>query len=175
MNDATIKRLVYSTVYTIYDPMEIITCLTLIVEILLQEEWWIGRDRKEPRVKWDDQLPPNVWKRWHEFVQQIQALGKLRIPIGPRPASFHFACTNFQLQTYCEASSLGYSAIVYVRTEFNSNINIAFIRARVAQVSQLTITRMALLNAFLSYRLSKKEQLGYPHPQHPPGATENTE
>ncbi len=83
---ARTKRQVYSTVSKIFDPLGFLARVTLIPKIILQEVWWVGRDTSEAKIKWDDQLPPTALKEWKGFVEKIEALRNIRVPISLRPA-----------------------------------------------------------------------------------------
>ncbi len=158
LSEAKTKRQVYSAVSKIFDPMGFLACVTLIPKIILQEVWRVGKDTSEPKIKWDDQLPPDALKEWNGFVGKMEALKCLRIPRSLRPPHFEASTTTFQLHIFCDASALGYSAIVYLRSEHKQQVNVAFVtaRARVAPVDQQTIPRLELLAALLGYRLGSK-------------------
>lgn len=166
LENATTKRQVYSAITRIFDPMGFIACVTLIPKIVLQEVWRIGRDTKEPRVKWDDELPEGALKQWNSFVRKIKSLTGLHIPRSFRPPSFPATLTEFQLHIFCDASSRGYSAIVYLRCQYLTEVYIAFVtaRARVAPLDQQSIPRLELLAAVLGCRLGTTVKEGLKSP-----------
>ncbi len=98
--EAKTKRQVYSAVSKIFDPMGFLACVTLIPKIILQEVWRIGRDTSEPKIRWDDQLPPKALKEWNGFVEKLEVLKNLRVPRSLcRPTSRNYkqssSCTCF--------------------------------------------------------------------------------
>ena len=67
------KRSILSESAKIFDPLGLVSCVTVIVKILFQRLWERGID-------WDSPLPADIQKDWKEWRNQLQELSSLRIP-----------------------------------------------------------------------------------------------
>lgn len=138
--------------------MGFLACVTLIPKILLQDIWRYGRDDGEAdkwKIGWDDRLPENLLKRMYAFAGELNVLQALRVVRSLRPLDFDPALTTYQLHTFCDNSTRGYGAVVYLRAQCGSStsVNLVTARAKVAPVQQQTIPRLELMGAILGYRL----------------------
>ncbi len=152
------KRGILACVSSVFDPMGFVSCVTLVAKILLQDIWRYGRDRVGERVEkvgWDDTLPTIFMERWHAFTDGLKNLKTLHIPRCLRPTCFTPDLTTYQLHIFCDASTRGYAAIVYLRAQHGTSVSVSLVtaRAKVAPVKQQTIPRLELMGAVLGYRL----------------------
>lgn len=152
------KCQILSAVSSVFDPLGFLSCVTLTPKLILQDIWRVGKDSGIPRIGWDDMLPPELQERWESYSKYLDTLETLHIPRNLRPTHFLVTNTTFQLHTFCDASQQGYSAVVYLRAQFNNEISTSFVtaRAKVAPVRQLTIPRLELMAAVMGYRLGRR-------------------
>ena len=141
-------------VASVFDPLGFLACITLIPKLILQEIWKVGKDN-EKKIGWDDHLPVHIQALWDAFAKGLCQLESLHIVRSLRPFRYQMSGTKFQLHIFVDASLRGYSAVVYLRAEWNQEVSVAFVtaRARVSPVRQLTVPRLELLEAVMGYRL----------------------
>lgn len=135
-------------------------CVTIVPKIILQNVWRIGRDTEEPRTKWDGRLPSEGAKGVAEVYMRIEKPGWTTYTTEPTSRTLYIGSDHLSTSRFFNASSMGYSAIVYFRSTYQGEVNVAFVtaRARVAPVDQLSIPRLELLAGVLGYRLGKRVQ-----------------
>ena len=67
------KRSILSDSAKIFDPLGLVSCVTIIVKILFQCLWERGVDRDSP-------LPAELQREWKEWRSQLPELSSLRVP-----------------------------------------------------------------------------------------------
>jgi len=102
-------------------------------------------------LKWDEPLPPNVHDEWIAFVSDLPSLLNIRVPryLNSRQGA------SCYLLGFCDASQLGYAAVVYVRmTDVDANAFVFLIgtKTKLAPIKSLTIPRLELNAALLLAR-----------------------
>lgn len=145
---ANSKRNVLSQVATIFDPLGWIAPVVFWAKSFLQELWTRGMD-------WDTQLDPELSSRWAEFASQLPSLSKLKLPrlcVVPH--------SKIQIIGMCDASMLGYAAVVYLRCVSSNQVKISIIKAKtkVAPLKVQTVPRLELCGAVLLSKLMQSLQ-----------------
>ncbi|XP_074032056.1 uncharacterized protein [Leptinotarsa decemlineata] len=142
------KRQILSLTAQIFDPLGILSPVTIRAKIILQELWKL-------KLSWDESLPSNLHTEWSNYQSQLQCLNSIKIP---RQAS----CPNpvsVQFHGYCDASQTAYGACIYIRcsdTLGNCTSNLYCAKTRVAPLKVLTIPRLELSGALLLAELVDK-------------------
>ena len=67
------KHLISSDSAKIFDPLGLVSCVTIVVKIIFQRLWERGID-------WDSPLPADIERDWKEWRNQLPELSSLRIP-----------------------------------------------------------------------------------------------
>jgi hypothetical protein len=141
------KRNVVSLTAKFFDPLGIVSPVTVLFKIFFQELCVSG-------VNWDDTLTEEQLERWNQLKK---SLGGPRTLIIPRlyfetPLS---SLENPQLIGFCDASRRAYAAVVYVRAIVDGTIQVKFVAAktRIAPLKEITIPRLELLAAVLLSKL----------------------
>lgn len=139
--DVITKRTVASEAAKLYDPNGFLGPVVIVGKLFIQELWRIGID-------WDQSIPTDLRKRWIEFYESLSLLEELKIPrwLGTNSKD------KIELHVFVDASSVGYGAVVYVRTiRPDGEILTALItsKTRVAPVKTLSIPRLELCAAEL--------------------------
>lgn len=67
------KRIILSTISQIYDPLGLLSPVTIIVKILLQKLWLA-------KIGWDDPVPHNILMEWQFFLERLSYLKDLQFP-----------------------------------------------------------------------------------------------
>ncbi|XP_041785593.1 uncharacterized protein LOC121600875 [Anopheles merus] len=140
------KREVLSFVMCIYDPLGLISHLTIQGRIIMQAVHLAVED-------WDAKIPDNLATKWHEWTTTISEAKDLAIP---RPIT---AAGNapIDIHTFVDASLDAFAACVYARSCFKGCyvVRLVAAKARVAPIHSLTIPKLELQAAILGARLTE--------------------
>jgi hypothetical protein len=68
----TTKRQCLSTVYSIYDPVGLLTPVTVAAKIILRKVW-----AARPHIDWDDPLPTEIQRDWDSFRESLDQIRNL--------------------------------------------------------------------------------------------------
>jgi len=138
------KRGMLSLIARMFDPLGLLSPVTFFAKTLIQRVWKAG-------LSWDEQLPPEIAEPWRKYVVDLPNLKCIRIPrfLGTR--------RNMQCSIcgFCDASSNGYAAVVYLRavdSSGRSTLSLLGARSKIAPVKSITIPRLVLCAAFLLAR-----------------------
>ena len=140
------KRSILSTISTLFDPLGLLSPITIKAKILIQELWAIKLD-------WDDHLPMMVTNKWTTFLNTLQEMTHLTFPrwLGCKSTD------KIEIHGFCDASQQAAAAAVYLRsTDSNGiiSINLVASKTKVAPLKKLTIPRLELSGAVLLAKLS---------------------
>ncbi|XP_045541793.1 uncharacterized protein LOC106716081 isoform X1 [Papilio machaon] len=142
------KRYIMSIISQIFDPLGLLSCVTITVKVLLQRLWLL-------QIDWDDEVPSDIRHTWQAFVSALPTLRTLRIPrhaIGDNPI-------YVELHVFSDASESAYGACVFVRTvNADSTVacNLLCSKSKVAPLKSVSIPRLELCGALLGARLCEK-------------------
>ncbi|XP_043498680.1 uncharacterized protein LOC122521983 [Polistes fuscatus] len=134
-------------------PLGFVCSALLLPRLLLQETW-------NQKLNWDDDVPYESKQQFLLWVDDLINLKKIRIPrcfLGEIEEN-----SKVSIHTFCDASSVAYAAVVYIRVESPSGVKIYFAQAknRIAPVkkeksnTRLSIPRLELLAAVTGVRLT---------------------
>lgn len=142
------KRTMLSTMAQIFDPLGLINPCILQAKLILQTLWSL-------KIAWDDPVPIQIQTQWFKFVKSLTHINNIKIPrhITCEFPKFH------DIHTFSDASTLGYSACVYLRSiDHNNQVTVHLITAksRVAPLKPITVPRLELCGALLAARLTAK-------------------
>jgi hypothetical protein len=74
------KRECLSTIYSIYDPLGILTPVTVAAKIILRKIW-----AARPHIDWDVTLPSNIQRDWDSFRKSLLEIGNLSFTRSIKP------------------------------------------------------------------------------------------
>ena len=143
------KRLILSDSAKIFDPLGLVSCVTIVVKIIFQRLWERGID-------WDSPLPADIERDWKEWRNQLPELSSLRIPRCYAPINCQIV--DRQLIGFSDASERAYSAMVYLRsvdTAGGVHISLVEAKTKVAPIKKVSLPRLELCGAHLLARLVK--------------------
>ena len=142
------KRNVISLATRFYDPLEVISPITVRFKQLFQRLC-------EGSLDWDEPLKGELLAEWESLTSDLQQFTPLQIPRCYLPMSDGRSTYSFSLRGYCDASKGAYAAVVYIQVEGDDVISSQFLcsKTRVAPVKKTTIPRLELLSALLLARL----------------------
>ncbi|UYV67050.1 hypothetical protein LAZ67_4003762, partial [Cordylochernes scorpioides] len=146
------KRDLLSNIARIFDPIGFLSPTTVALKIIMQELWRGG-------TGWDEHIPNDIKEKWNNFRAELLKLEDLSIP------RYVWACEkdrDVQLHGFCDASSVAYSAVCYLRTvSLDGQVHISMI---VTKYSTFIKTRRIIawcLRFITNCRVSlKKREIG---------------
>lgn len=139
------KRVILSTISQIYDPLGLLAPSIVLAKILLQKLWL-------HKLGWDDPIPSDIVKIWHNFINKLTHLQNIRIPRHVK--GLHSKYTN--LHIFTDASQDAYGACAYVSTyDDHSPITVRLLcaKTKVAPIKPVTIPRLELCGALIGAKL----------------------
>ena len=140
------KQNVVSVVSRFYDPLGLVTPVTIRFKIFMQALY-------EATVAWDQPLTGKFLHKWQCLVAELQDSESIRIP--------RYYCHNvegeilsYELCGFCDASMGAYAAVVYVvvRTTTDRFVRFLASKTRVAPTQTLTIPRLELLSGQINHK-----------------------
>ena len=141
------KRSVLKLSAKIFDPIGILSPFTINMKCLFQTLCIDNLD-------WDTELSGKSLSTWNLLLRDLQAIKSIRIP------RCYFTCSkpisNHQIHGFSDASEKAYSAVVYLRTEYQDgtvDINMVALKTRVSPLKRQSIPRLELLGANILARL----------------------
>lgn len=143
-NKPVTKRTISSAIARIYDPNGYLAPVIIKAKSFLQELW-------KMKVKWDEPLAEKMCNDWHNFYATLSAINHLKIPRWIQTTKGR----EIELIGFCDASNLGYDAVIYVRCSSGSLVwcNMLTAKTKIAPVKTVTTPRLELCGAVLLAKL----------------------
>ena len=140
------KRITLAEVAKLFDPMGLVSPVTLRGKHLMQKTWAAGLD-------WDEELPPDLrqeFNAWHNDFRSLTQLGIDRKVVKKGSE------TKF-LAAFGDASSYAYATAIYLVTsntkgDLTSNLVFSKTRVKPLDMSDKEIPRLELLAALITAR-----------------------
>jgi hypothetical protein len=145
------RRGVLSTVFSIYDPLGLVSPVVLFAKRIFQETCYDG-------LKWDDQLPIGLLKKWQKWLEEVELISSFQIP---RCFKMGSTCSEAQLHIFCDGSQTAYAAVAYYRciTEKEASCSLIIAKTRLVPLkgsALATVPRIELNGAKLAVQLRNK-------------------
>ena len=137
-NNGFTKRHVLSYVAKTFDPLGLITPITITSRILMQKLWKL-------KLGWDEIIPDDLKTEWLKILPELQRASKLEFPRNIMVSS------DTILHAFCDASNAAYGAVIYATNNLTSNLLIS--KGRVTPLKSKSIPRLELIAANLAARL----------------------
>ena len=143
---AITKREVLRWSSTIFDPLGLITPVTISAKLFLQQLW-------QKNISWDTTLNHDLFTRWMAIAHAITDATTLSLcrkysALLPIPQS-----TSTYLHVFADASFKAYGAVAYIQQD-NGSPSFVISKSRAAPLKQLTLPRLELKAAVLAAKLS---------------------
>lgn len=147
LSQSNTKRGILQAVSSIFDPIGLITPVTLSAKLLVQDLWKEGKD-------WDQEISNTQSSRWTEIKEELKLIETISIPrfIGTTNNS-----AKYKLLCFTDASKKAYAAVIYLLTQTpnTTEVNIVFSKSRLAPTKEVTIPRLELLGVLIGIRCLK--------------------
>lgn len=143
------KRSVLQSFARSFDPLGFLTPFTIRIKCLFQEMWERG-------LSWDEELPPDLTRKWQQWCSELPQLHQLCISRWYRadmqPQNSH----TLKLHVFCDASERAYSAVAHLQGETKDGemtTSLVASKSRVAPLKRMTLPRLELMGAVIGARL----------------------
>jgi len=140
----TTKRQVLQATARFYDPLGLLSPVSVVGKLLFQDTWCRG-------LAWDELLPPDPGALWNTWISTLPHLAHLHIPqwVGTVDRS------HSRVHMFCDTSERAYGAALYIRSCMADHnvIHIACSKNRLAPVKKVTHPQLELLAALVGARL----------------------
>ena len=144
------KRVLLSCLASIYDPLGLAGPVVLKARAIFQAVCAKG-------IGWNEMLPEEELKQFNSWLKNIKEMNHLSIPRKVINGGAETALHEVNIHVFCDASSVGYCAAVYVVTTYSeaTSSNLLTAKCRLAPLKGMTIPRLELLSAVTGARLAK--------------------
>lgn len=153
--DIITKRTILSIIARMFDPLGLLSPITVTAKWFLQQMWMLG-------LKWDEEITGNLKSQWCKFCNQLRHTN-LYIP-----RTICKVATFYELHAFSDASQIAYSACIYLKSVSKNGeamVRLICAKTRVAPVKQISIPKLelcgAVLTAKLLHRISSNLKLSY--------------
>ena len=142
------KRLILSTVASIFHPLGFIAPVIVLCKIFVQRLWL-------SKLSWDEPICGELSQVWSSICSKLPDIIHVAIPRLSKPLGLPL---QVYLHVFADASSEAYGAVAYliVFTEGDNASHLILAKSKVAPLKPLTIPRLELSAALLAARLSHK-------------------
>ena len=137
----------FSLVSTIFDPLGILSPLTIRIKMILQQVWKLGK-------KWDEPLPTELHSNLQKVLDSYFAMPDIKIPRWLNSSTDHE--NNHQLHVCVDASTVVLAAVAYICTQKTDEIfqtSFPLGKCKVAPIKQISVPKLELEAADLGTRL----------------------
>lgn len=148
-SNPTTKRMLSSEIASLFDPLGWISPVIIKAKNLLQVAW-------KENIDWDDSLPVILSEQWIQIKSELHLINELKIPrwINYLPND------TMELHGFCDASEVGYAAVIYLKNTKLNSISLLTSKTKVAPTKgtekTATIPRLELCGALLLAKLTKQ-------------------
>ena len=131
------KQKFLATLASIFDPLGMITSVTLKMKLFLEELW-------EKEEEWDERLTSKNVTTWKGIMADMNGISSIHLPRFVGNGSSQLLCFYF-------SSSKAYATVIYLYTIMNDKITVSlvFSKARNAPKEKITILRLGLMSVLI--------------------------
>lgn len=144
---ALTRRIVLSqSLRSPYDPLGLLSPVTLTAKVLLRETWQDG-------LGWDEAMSPELAGKWKEYFTSLFEAAKIEFPRCLTPDD---ATGSPQLVLLSDGSETAYGCTAYIRWQLADGkywCRLILAKSRIAPLNRVSIPQMELNAAVLSKRL----------------------
>ncbi|XP_037301751.1 uncharacterized protein LOC119191999 [Manduca sexta] len=145
--EAPTKREALKIVMSLFDPLGLVSPITVRAKQLLQEVWRRGTD-------WDDPIDDELSAAWVNWLTHLKQLNGVTVP---RCYPGYSRARKLQLHVFTDASESAYATALYWRAEDDDGrvtVTLLAAKAKVAPLKLTSIPRLELQAAVLGARMA---------------------
>ncbi|KAJ8915581.1 hypothetical protein NQ315_012466 [Exocentrus adspersus] len=148
------KRNLLSELVRVFDPLGLLSPITLFMKHLMQQLWVLG-------LNWDDEPPAEILNLWIRYKQELPLLSTINLR---RHIDINFS-QSLELHIFADASSKGYASVAYLRNTRPEETSVYLVcsKAKVAPLRSISIPRLELCAAVLATDLYECISKTYSH------------
>ena len=143
-NPVVTKRVILQQTSRIYDPLGVLSPVTVRAKLLVQSLW-------KQKYDWDTPLPTEIADDWTNLACDLNDVMKTTMARSYLPANASHQ-NQTTLHVFVDASTKSYGATAYLCSENKSAF--VFAKNRVAPVNGITLPRLELMAALVGARLA---------------------
>lgn len=105
----------------------------------------------------DNRLDETLAKIWLAFYTDLSAINIIQVPRWIQTTKGR----EIKLYGFCDASNIGYAAVIYVRCAIDNSVwcNILTAKTKIASVKTVDTPRLELCGAWLLSKLMKRKRV----------------
>ena len=147
-NKPVTKRLILGTTARFFDPLGLLSPITVPLKCLFQELCRTGSG-------WDDPLDDQQMKYWEEVISDMKKTSEIEAPRCVLKGISSGDIESVELHGFSDASSIAYGGNVYLRVNASTGVSTQLLasKTRVAPLKGETIPRLELLGALTLAKL----------------------
>ena len=142
------QRKIFNLVCSIFDPLGILSPLTIRFKILFHEIWKLGK-------KWDEPLPIQISRRLQKIRDSYFEMPKVHLI--RTLTSLRYSESSAELHIFVDASTAAMAAVAYLQITHNHSevTKICFLigKCKVAPIKQTSVPKLELEAAVIGVRL----------------------
>lgn len=136
------KRKLLSNLSRVFDPLGLLSPLTVPARVLMQEVWKL-------RLDWDSMLPETIQEQWNAITLKLKGLSQISFPRETCREG-----TAYDLHVFCDASQKAYGAVAYV-TDGVQKPHLVMSKVKVAPVKTKTLPQLELTALYVGVKLQQ--------------------
>ena len=148
-DEAVTRRIMLSRTSQLYDPLGLISCVTIRGKKLFQESTRL-------QIGWDDLVPISLADAWQQWLGSLKYLEGIHFERCLVPEKYLNGVS--EIHTFCDASTVAYACVSYLRTlspDGGIHVNIIAAKSRLAPIKSITIPRLELAAAVIGSKMDK--------------------
>ena len=143
------KRLALSAASKIFDPLGLVSCVTIRLRAFFQKLC-------KEKIGWDEKLDEKLTKEFEQLLKDLNIMEEIKInrcvfaPADSRAGA--------ELHVFSDASSIAYGAAIYIRYPVSGGFEAHLVRSksRVTPIKKVSIPKLELSAAIVGYKLQKE-------------------
>jgi len=142
------KRNIISVFSRFYDPLGLISPITVQMKLLFQ-------DLCKLQLDWDDEVDSPIKESWTSIIDDLETTKEIKIQRFLLEGIDEHQVTSYSLQGFCDASEKACAAVVYLKIKREDDVQLRFLssKTRVCPIKKMTIPKLELMSALILARL----------------------